>query len=66
MLDSCTTADYTATVAAAATTDHRSRRGRGVPNIPALIFVFGLCPHRRSGGAFVAGDRLKNLQLVDF
>ena len=55
------TADSTATAAAAAVaaaaTDHRSRKKRGVTNISTRC-VFVLCPHPRSVGAFVAGDRL--------
>ena len=38
-LDSCTTADCTAIAAAAAATDHRSRKRRRVANIPAWFVL---------------------------
>ena len=56
-LDSCSAADSTATVMLL-----RRRiivEERDVPNIPASLICFVFRPRRRSGDAFVAGDRLK-------
>ena len=38
ILDSCRTADSTATAADGSTTEHRLGKGRGVPNIPDFVF----------------------------